>query len=67
MSADHPDVVARLQALLAGARSELGDAVHGVEGSARRPVGRVAEPRKLGSFDPDHPYYMAEYDLADRG
>lgn len=67
VSADHPDVVSRLQALLDGARTELGDAVQGVEGSARRPVGRVTDPKKIGAFDPDHPYYMAEYDLADRG
>lgn len=67
VAAQHPDVVERLQALLAAARADLGDAVLGVEGSARRPVGMVDDPQKLGEFDPEHPYYMAEYDLADRG
>ena len=63
----HADVVARLHELLDRARRDLGDAVEGVEGSGRRPVGRVDNPVPLATFDPAHPYYMAEYDLADRG
>ncbi|MCP3910983.1 MAG: sulfatase [Actinomycetia bacterium] len=65
--ADHPDVVARLHGLLDQARQDLGDAVEGVEGHRRRPVGRVANPVPLAELDPAHPYYMAEYDLTDRG
>ncbi len=67
VAADHPDIVARLHGLLDLARHDLGDAVEGVEGSGRRPLGRVDDPVPLATFDPDHPYYMAEYDLADRG
>ena len=65
--ADHPDVVARLLALLDDARRELGDSLTDTEGTGRRPLGRVENPVPLTTFDPDHPYYMAEYDLADRG
>ena len=32
--------------------------------AARRPGRR---PRPLTTYDPDHPYYLAEYDLPDRG
>ncbi len=67
VAASHPEVVARLHRLLDEARADLGDGVKGVEGTGRRPVGRVDNPAPLTTFDPDHPYYMAEYDLADRG
>ncbi len=67
VAADHPDLVARLHTLLDRARQDLGDAVAGVEGNGRREAGRVDDPVPLAQFDPDHPYYMAEYDLADRG
>lgn len=63
----HPEVVAQLQAQAARAREELGDALTDSEGRDRRPHGEVANPQALATFDPDHPYYMAEYDLADRG
>lgn len=64
---EHPDVVARLEALADGFRADLGDTLTGVVGSGTRPVGRVDDPRPLTTFDPEHPYYVAEYDLADRG
>ncbi len=32
-----------------------------------RPIGRALTPQPLVTFDPGHPYYMAEYDLSDRG
>jgi arylsulfatase A-like enzyme len=67
VAAGHPDIVAELLTHLERARSDLGDGVAGVEGSGRRPVGRVEDPVPLATFDADHPYYMAEYDLADRG
>lgn len=67
VAASHPEVVARLHRLLDEARADLGDGVKGVEGTGRRPVGRVDNPAPLTTSDPDHPYYMAEYDLADRG
>jgi arylsulfatase A-like enzyme len=64
---DRPDVVARLQALLDAARLDLGDEATGTIGSGVRPIGRVDDPKPLTTFDPDHPYYAAEYDLPHRG
>jgi arylsulfatase A-like enzyme len=62
-----PEVVAELLRYIEAARADLGDDVVDADGSDRRPVGRVSDPVTLTTFDPDHPYYMAEYDLADRG
>jgi arylsulfatase A len=67
VAAEHPEVVAKLRGHLERARLDLGDGVTGTPGTGRRPVGRVDDPVPLTTFDPDHPYYMAEYDLADRG
>jgi arylsulfatase A-like enzyme len=64
---EHPDVVAELLAHAEAARADLGDALTGVEGADRRPVGTVDDPRTLTVFDEDYPYYAAEYDLPDRG
>jgi arylsulfatase A-like enzyme len=64
---DHSDVVERLDALADAARFELGDARLGVTGSAVRPIGTVDDPAPLTTYDPDHPYVVAEYDLPDRG
>jgi arylsulfatase A len=65
--ADHPDVVAGLLAAADQYRQQLGDTLTGTVGTARRPIGRVAEPVTLTSYQPDHPYVIAEYDLPDRG
>ncbi len=65
--ADYPDEALKLDALAEVARSTLGDARLGVTGAEVRPVGRVSDPQPLTEYDPDHPYYMAEYDLSDRG
>lgn len=65
--ADHPDVAARLSALLDEARADLGDEATGRVGSGVRPIGRVDDPQPLTTFDPEHPYYAAEYDLPHRG
>lgn len=65
--ADHPDVVAALTSHAERARADLGDARLGVKGSGVRPVGEVENPKPLTTFDPDHPYYLAEYDLEERG
>ncbi|MGI9602619.1 MAG: sulfatase family protein [Acidimicrobiales bacterium] len=66
-SADHPDVVADLTSRIEAARLDLGDERLGIDGTGVRPIGRVDNPVTLTEFDPDHPYFMAEYDLADRG
>jgi arylsulfatase A-like enzyme len=67
MYEDHPDVVERLLSLLAECRAELGDGTTGIEGTGVRPVGRVENPAPLTQFDPEHPYYIASYDLTERG
>jgi len=65
--ATEPEVVAALEAVAEEARASLGDARTDRVGADVRPIGRVADPRPLTTYDPDHPYYLAEYDLADRG
>lgn len=67
VQAEHPDVVARLEVEARVLRAELGDRSLGITGAGCRTIGRVPDPRPLTAYDPDHPYYAAEYDLADRG
>jgi arylsulfatase A len=67
LAAANPDVVSDLTSRAEVARRSLGDARLGRVGEDIRPIGRVPDPKPLTSFDPDHPYYMAEYDLSDRG
>jgi arylsulfatase A-like enzyme len=67
VSTDNPEVVKRLQTLADRARADLGDAATGTAGTGCRPLGRVADPRPLTQFDPDHPYYIAMYDLNEIG
>lgn len=67
VAAAHPEVVARLERSAARYRTELGDARLGITGAGIRAAGRVEDPRPLTTYDPTHPYYAAEYDLADRG
>ncbi len=62
-----PEVVGRLRALIESATASLGDERLGIVGSDVRPIGRVDDPVPLTTYDPVHPYYMAEYDLSDRG
>ncbi len=62
-----PEQVARLQELADDYRRRLGDARLGITGEAVRPIGRVVVGRPLTTYDADHPYYAAEYDLPDRG
>jgi len=67
LAAQHPDVVAELQALAERFRADLGDSHCEVEGAGRRPIGRVDNPQTLCELDESHPYIIAEYDLPDRG
>ena len=64
---EYPVVVAELLALVEEARDELGDDASDTLGSGVRPVGQVTNPVTLTSYDPDTPYFMAEYDLTERG
>ena len=65
--AAHADLVAELTALAEASRAELGDRGLGIAGTGRRPVGRVEDNRPLTCFDPEHPYFAAEYDISDAG
>lgn len=67
VAAANPDVVADLTRRIESARRALGDERLGIQGAEVRPIGKVDSPAPLTRFDPDHPYFMAEYDLADRG
>ncbi len=62
----HPDIVADLMARLQTCRDKLGDAATQSPGADVRPVGRVERGATLTRYDPDHPYMIAMYDLADR-
>jgi arylsulfatase A-like enzyme len=65
--ANDPSVINALDAHARRARASIGDASTGHAGDDVREAGRVATPQPLTTFDPAHPYYMAEYDLSDRG
>ncbi len=67
VAALHPEVVAALTAELERWRHDLGDEATGTPGAEVRPIGRIDDPQPLTHFDPDHPYYLAEYDLPHRG
>jgi arylsulfatase A-like enzyme len=62
LASERPDIVKSLQSLAAECRKDLGDSLHGVEGSNRRPCGHVANPRTLTRYDTNHPYMVAMYD-----
>lgn len=61
----HPEIVAQLNILADKARRDLGDGLTGVEASGWRPVGRVAKPKPLATYDVHHPYIVACYDTPD--
>jgi len=64
---EHPEIVRDLEKLLMNSRLALGDSFAGENGNEKRPAGRVANPQPLTVFDPEHPYYIAMYDLQDSG
>ncbi|MBI4832419.1 MAG: sulfatase [Candidatus Lindowbacteria bacterium] len=64
---DHPKVVASFNALICEFRSKLGDKFTGNEGFEVRDCGWVDDPRPLTVYNEEHPYIIAEYDLAERG
>lgn len=63
----HPNIVKDLMAKIDACRQDIGDEAVGIEGQNIRPVGRVENPDTLTHYDPDHPYFIAMYDLPQRG
>jgi arylsulfatase A-like enzyme len=67
VAAGNPNIVAQLQQDLEAFRLKFGDAATQATGNERRPVGGVDNPVPLTRFDPEHPYYMAMYDINEAG
>ena len=63
----HPDVVADLTSKLDACRNDIGDEATGEKGRNTRHPGRVDKPVPLTSYDPEHPYLVAMYDIEDQG
>lgn len=61
-ASEQPEVVQQLMQAAAGCRADLGDSCTGTAGANCRPAGRVANPRRLTEYAPDHPYMVAMYD-----
>ena len=59
-----PDVVQKLEDAAESAREDLGDDITGVAGANLRPCGRVENPKPLTTYDPNHPYIVALYDMS---
>jgi arylsulfatase A len=62
-----PEIVDKLMQLVAEMREDLGDEAVGAAGTNCRPIGKVDNPAPLTSFDSNHPYFIATYDLTDAG
>ena len=60
-----PDVVQKLEDAAESAREDLGDDIAGVAGANQRPCGRVENPKPLTTYDPNHPYIVALYDISE--
>lgn len=58
-----PDVVQKLLYMAEVARVDLGDDITGVTGANQRPCGWVENPKPLTTYDPNHPYIVALYDI----
>ena len=58
-----PDVVQKLLYMAELAREDLGDDITGVAGANQRPCGWVENPKPLTTYDPNHPYIVALYDI----
>ena len=63
----HPQIVAELLSHAAIARADLGCEASGIVGTGCRPRGHVEHPQTLTTYDPDHPYIIALYDLTEAG
>jgi arylsulfatase A-like enzyme len=67
LHASYPSVVKDLLARMDACRMDIGDEATNVLGRNVRAAGRVDTPETLTHFDPEHPYFIAMYDLKDRG
>jgi len=63
--ADEPEVVAGIDAEAERFRLAFGDRRLKRVGNEVRPIGLADNPKPLTEYDPDHPYMIAYYDLAD--
>lgn len=63
----YPDVVELLEEKAQACRLDIGDNSTGVKGARIRPIGKVANPAPLTSYDEDHPYIIALYDRNEVG
>lgn len=64
---EYPEIVEELTKVYNDYREKLGDTLTNTPGSERRPCGYNENPVTLTVYDPDHPYYIAEYDKNDVG
>lgn len=63
----YPEIVAKIEAIADEFRETLGDRRLGRKGSEIRSVGLCQNPKTLTTYDENHPYMVAYYDLADMG
>lgn len=66
-ASEQPEIVASLMKRVEACRLDLGDEAVGAVGRNVRPIGRVDKAAPLTTWHPDTPYFIAEYDLAERG
>lgn len=67
LSAEYPDVISELQALLDECRVDLGDDSQNLVGANCRLPGRVDTPTTLTNLENSSPIYWAEYDTDEYG
>jgi arylsulfatase A-like enzyme len=61
------EIEADLEQRLERIREDIGDEAVGASGANCRPAGHVDSPRTLTTYDENHPYIIAMYDLPDAG
>ncbi len=63
----HPEIVMAITEIIEETRKDLGDESTDDPGTGCRKAGYVNNPKPLTNYDPNHPYYIAMYDLSDSG
>lgn len=64
---ENPEIVRKLSEIADTYRMELGDRFKGILGTGKRPCGFVKDAKPLTEYDPQYPYFAAEYDLEEFG